>query len=219
MQTLRTSRAPSLMPAALALVLVMAGAARAQESEAAPRPQPAPRADVNHEVQLHVLVTAEGAEGAPRVPQSLDAIVRQLKAGLPPSDYRLAATFINRVRDSGTIEVRSAGGPAPEPGRPQAMTPPLTFQIVLSGVRLSEPAAGPQSVGIHQFRLGMRAPVQTTNVTGEKGGSYPVAHYEELGVTTQLSVREGEPTLVGTLSAGRPNQLYAIVLTVRRAGR
>ena len=177
------------------------------------------RADVNHEVHLHVLVTAEGAEGAPRVPQSLDAVVRQLKAGLPPSDYRLAAAFINRVRDNGTIEVRSAGGSAAEPGRTQTPTPPPTFQFVLAGVRLTDPAAGQQSIGIHQFRLGMRAPVQTTTVTAEKGGSYPVINYEEMSVNTQLSVREGEPTLVGTLNTSRPNQLFAVVLTVRRAGR
>ena len=223
MQTLQKSRAPLLLPAAaLALVFVVAGggafAARAQDAGDAPRPQPAPRADLNHEVQMHVLVTAEGVEGAPRVPQSLDGIVRQLKSALPPSDYRLAATFINRVRDGGTLEFKSAGAAAAEPGRPQP--PPLFFQFVLAGIKLLEPASsGAPSVNVQQFRLGMRVPIQTASVAGEKGGSYPVIQYEDVGLTTQLSVREGEPTLVGMLNSSRPSQLFVVVITIKRAGR
>jgi hypothetical protein len=43
--------------------------------------------------------------------------------------------------------------------------------------------------------------------------------YEDTGINTQMSVREGEPTLVGTLNTSRPGQLFVIVITVKRVGR
>ena len=104
---------------ALALTLIASAGASAQDSDA-PRQGAPSRAEVNHEVHVHLLVTAEGAEGGVRVPQSLDGVVRQLKAALPPSDYRLATTFINRVRDGAGFDVKTAGagplGPVPTPG-------------------------------------------------------------------------------------------------------
>lgn len=54
----------------------------------------------------------------------------------------------------------------------------------------------------------------------DKGvGGYPVLQYEDAGLSTQLSVREGEPTLVGTLNTSRPGQNFVIVITIRRTGR
>jgi hypothetical protein len=171
------------------------------------------RPEVNHEVQLHLLAAAEGAEGAPRVPQSLDAVVRQLKAALPSADYRVAASFINRVRDGGVFEVRTVSLTSLNPARASNGLPaPTSFQLTLSGVKLIDPASPQPSINILQFRLGMKAPVWTG--VGEKSGGPPVVQYEDVGLSTMLSVREGEPTLVGTL--GAPGQTFAVVITVRR---
>ena len=210
----RTRRGALLCALALLFIAAGRGAASAQESEPS-RAQGSPRPEVNHEVQVHLLITAEGAEGAPRVPPSLDAVVRQLKAALPASDYRLAATFVNRVRDGGGYEVKGAGGiPFSAPPSPNTLTPSF-FQLSVSGVRLLDAASAQPSINVQQFRLGMKVPVQT-GATGDKTGGYPVIQYEDTGLNTQLSVREGEPTLVGTLNATRPGQLYIIVITVRR---
>ena len=204
---------------ALAFTLIASASAHAQDSDA-PRQGAPSRPEVNHEVSIHLLVTAEAGEGGARVPQSLDGVVRQLKASLPPSDYRLAATFINRVRDGASFELKSAGGSALN--QPQTPGPPLptVFQITAGGVKLVDPASAQPSINVNQFRLYFRMPVQTAAVKTEKGeSSYPVVQYEEMGLSTQLSVREGEPTLVGTLNTTRPGQLFAVVITVRRAGR
>jgi hypothetical protein len=200
---------------ALALLFIAAGRGAASAQDEPSRPQGSPRPEVNHEVQVHLLITAEGAEGAPRVPQSLDAVVRQLKATLPPSDYRLAATFVNRVRDGGGYEVKGAGGiPFGPPPSPNTLTPSF-FQLSVAGVRLLDAASAQPSINIQQLRLGMKVPVQTA-AAGDKTGGFPVIQYEDTGLSTQLSVREGEPTLVGTLNASRPGQVYIIVVTARR---
>jgi hypothetical protein len=204
---------------ALALTLVASAGAAAQDSDE-PRPGAPARAEVNHEVYVHLLATAEGSEGGARVPQSLEGVVRQLKAALPPSDYRLAATFINRVRDGGAFDVRTMSGGAPVPAQTPGPLPPTTLQISVGGVKLIDPASAQSSIGVQQFRLNMRVPVQTATVKRDgSDGGYPVVQYEDLGVNTQLSVRDGEPTIVGTLNSGRPGQLFVIILTVRRAGK
>jgi len=57
-------------------------------------------------------------------------------------------------------------------------------------------------------------------VSGDKAAQgYPVIQYEDTGINTQMSVREGEPTLVGTLNTSRPGQLFALVITIKRAGK
>jgi hypothetical protein len=204
---------------ALAFTFLVSASASAQDS-AEPRQGPPSRAEVNHEVHIHLLVTAEAADGGARAPQTLDGVVRQLKASLPPSDYRLAVTFINRVRDGAGFDVRSAGGAGFGQSQPPGPPPPTVLQIAVSGVKLIDPASAQPSINVNQFRLSFRMPVQTAAVKTDKGeGSYPVVQYEEIGLSSQLSVREGEPTLVGTLNTMRPGQLFAVVITVRRTGR
>jgi len=214
MQRRKTARA---VLAALTLVFIVASRASAQEGEAT-RPQGGPpsRAEINYEVHLYLLVTAEAAEGAPKPPQALDAVVRQLKVALPPADYRLAAAFINRVKDGGSLEVRSMGFASPNPVRgANGYLSPTSFQLSLSGVKLIDPSSPQLFINIQQFRFGMKVPLQTAAVTDDKAGR-PVIQYEDAGVSTMLSVRDGEPTLVGTLNTSGPGQNFVVVLTVRR---
>ena len=215
MKTLSRRRAALFAALAFALALSARANVSAQDGEQ-PRAQ---RAEVNHEVHLHLLVSADGPGGT-KVPQSLDAVVRQLKASLPPSDYSLVSTFVHRVREGGVLEVKTAGG-SPFVESPQNTLTPTFFQISLVSVKTVEDASGQRFVNVTPFRLGLKVPIQTASVGGgEKGGQgYPVIQYEDTGITTQLSVREGEPTLVGTLNTSRPGQYFALVLTIKRAGR
>ena len=215
----RAGLAPAL--AALALCLVPPAAARAQDEGAQPRRQAEARRDeVNHEVQLHVLATADAPGVGAKVPQALEGVIRQLKNSLPPSDYVLVSTYVQRVRDGGTLEVKSAGGPPLAASTPPNSLTPSFFQLSLGRVKQAEDSAGQKFVNVESFRLGLKVPIQTATVSADKGGQgYPVIQYEDTGIVTQLSVREGDPTLVGTLNTTRPGQYFALVLTIRRAGR
>lgn len=199
---------------AFALSLACGRTAAAQQ----PQQPAAGNVATNFEVQTHILVTAEGAESAAEVPQSLGGVVRQLKATLPPADYRLAAVFFNRVKDDGVFDLRSAGASPFGPAQTGRLTPTI-FQLTLS-VKAFEDASGERYVRVENFRLGLKIPIQTAGVGGDKPGrSYPVIQYEDTGINTQMSVREGEPTLVGTLNTNRPGQLFVLVVTVRRVGK
>jgi hypothetical protein len=204
---------------ALALILMASTGAHAQDSDATRQGAPS-RPEVNHEVYVHLLATAEAGDGGVRVPQSLEPVVRQLKAALPPSDYRLAATYINRVRDNSGFEVKTAGAGPFASAQTQGQLAPSFVQLNLGGVKLLDPASAQPTVHVNQFRLGMKVPIQTASVSRNNGeAASPVIHYEDVGLYTQFSVREGEPTLVGTLNSGRPGQLFVIVVTIRRTGK
>lgn len=202
--------------AAWAVLMVLAAGAGAAAQEGGGQASRQPRGNANHEVQLHLLVTSAAQdEGAP-VPRALEGVVRQLRASLPPSEYRLAATFINRVRDGGAREVKSAGGAPFSQATANSMTPTF-FQFSMVEVKLDEEQG---MVNMRSFRLGLKVPIQTAAVGGgdKSTSGYPVIQYEDTGITTQLGVRDGEPTLVGTLSTSRPGQLFVVVMTIKRAG-
>lgn len=211
------------MTLAFALLLACAVVASAQDEGASStgrqQQQSAVRDETNYEVQTDVLVTAaEGASGASKVPRALDGVVRQLKSVMPPADYKLAASFVNRVKDDGGFEVKSAGASPFVTSQAGPLTPTI-FQLSLAVKSLGVESGG-RYVRVLPFRLGLKIPIQTSTVAGgEKGQGYPVIQYEDTGLNTQMSVREGEPTLVGTLNTSRPGQLFVIVITVRRVGR
>jgi hypothetical protein len=214
----RTRGGALTIAAVFALLLAGRGVASAQEGGASSgQQQAAARAETNFEVQIHMLITAESVDDASKVPRALDGVVRQLKWMLPPADYKLAATFVNRVKDDGGFEVKSAGaspfgGPEPNP-----LTPSI-FQLSLA-VKSLDDTSGGRYVRVQPFKLGLKIPIQTASAYLEKGQGYPVIQYEDTGINTQMSVREGVPTLVGTLNTSRPGQLFVIVITVRRVGR
>ena len=203
----RTRGGALLAAMAFALLLAAGANASAQDEGNSPAnaPMQAARSEVNFEVQLHLLVTAEADATAARVPQSLDGIVRELKSSLPTADYRLAATFINRVRNGASVEASNMGSSAP-----QSVTQgtPAFYQFGLSDVRVSDSPQGEGMVGVRQLRFSVRLPFQNAN-----GG--PV-QFQDTGLSTQVSVREGEPALVGTLNTTRPGQFFVLVITIKR---
>ena len=152
----------------------------------------------------------------------MEAVARQLKATLPFAGYRVSTSFLNRVRDGGSVEVSGVGGPMlfaqPAGAAANPGVSPTFFSFSLSRVKLITGDDGQPYIRLDKFRLGLRVPVQTatTRVEGSTQG-HPVIQYQDTGLTTEVSVREGTPTVVGTLAASRPDELFVVVLTIRRA--
>src|SRR5215210_5995997 len=63
-------------------------------------------AEPSYEVVLQVLVASNTGDNN-QLPSSLGNVVKKLKTTFPFSDYRLTATYLNRVENGGTIESRS----------------------------------------------------------------------------------------------------------------
>jgi hypothetical protein len=170
--------------------------------------------EVNHEVQLYLLVASNKADGKSNVPQALDPIIKQLKSSLPFADYRLTTTFFNRVRDKGNLRVSGIVGgsifTAP------ASAAPTFYQLTLTNVKLVTDAGGQQFVQISRFEFGQRVPVQTSATRNESGAGFPVINYEQIGIATEVSLREAVPTIIGIMPTGQPDESFILVASVKR---
>ena len=82
-------------------------------------------------------------------------------------------------------------------------------------VKLAEDEDGRDVVQMSNFNFGARIPIQLSSVA-TTGGSTPVVQYEQTGITTDISMREGEPTIVGTLNVGPSGDALIIVVSAKR---
>ena len=167
------------------------------------------------EVQLHLIVARKAADGEDeKLPAALDAVVRQLKSTFTFKSYRLATTLLNRVRNGGKLSLRWVGSPLLASAAATAATPGFN-EFNVQSVKLAQDEGGRDVVQMSHFNFGSRIPIQTSSVA-TTGGSAPVFQYENTGITTDISVREGEPTIVGTLNVGPSGDALIIVVSAKR---
>jgi hypothetical protein len=183
-------------------------------SARAQSPQTAPSDESNLDTQLHIIVGTNQDVADPKMPASLDTVVRQLRATLPFKNYRLAATLINRVKNEGKLDLSWVGGPLAPVGAVSQATPSFsTFRLrQLKLVRTEEG----QVVQMLGFYFGARIPIQVNNPMAAAGAMPPAFNYEQTGVSTDISMREGEPVIVGTLNIGPSGDAIILVVSAKR---
>lgn len=67
------------------------------------------------------------------------------------------------------------------------------------------------------FRFGSRIPIVTYNGVASNGPAAPIVNYENTGLNTDISMREGEPVVVGTLNVGPSGDAIILVMSAKRA--
>jgi len=167
------------------------------------------------EVQLHLIVARKTSDGEEeKLPASFDAVLKQLKSTFTFKSYRLATTLLNRVRNGGKLSLRWVGSPLLASAAATAATPGFNeFNVQM--VKLAQDEGGRDIVQMSNFNFGTRIPIQTSSVAST-GVSTPVVMYENTGITTDISMREGEPTIVGTLNVGPSGDALIIVVMAKR---
>jgi hypothetical protein len=166
------------------------------------------------EVQLHLLVGTKTLNAdEEKLPSSLDAVVKQLRSTFAFKNYRLAATLLNRVKDGGKLTLRWVGGPLLASSAATTATPGFN-EFRVASVKLVQDEDGRNAVQMIEFNFGARIPIQTS--VASNGGSVPVVQYEQTGISTDITVRESEPTIVGTLNVGPSGDVLIIVVTAKR---
>ncbi len=167
------------------------------------------------EVQLHLIVARKTSDGDDeKLPASFDAVVKQLKSTFTFKSYRLATTLLNRVKNGGRLSLRWVGSPLLASAAATAATPGFN-EFNVQSVKLAQDEGGRDVVQMSSFTFGTRIPIQTSSIA-TNSGSLPVVQYENTGITTDISIREGEPTIVGTLNVGPAGDALIIVVTARR---
>jgi hypothetical protein len=172
--------------------------------------------EINLDTQLYLIVGTNQDVAESKLPASLDGVIRQLRATLPFKNYRLAATLINRVKNEGRLELTWIGGPFATAGAATAQTPSFS-QFKVQMVRLVRNKDGEQLVQMQRFNFGARFPIQTIAAVAANGAMAPPAFsYESTGVSTDISMREAEPVIVGTLNVGPSGDAIILVVSAKR---
>jgi hypothetical protein len=191
-------------------------AAKAQQA-AVPTLDP----EANLDTQLYLIVGTNSDVDDGRLPAALDTVIKQLRASLPFKNYRLAATLVNRVRNEGRLDLRWIGGPFVAPsGTASAQTPSFS-EFKIGVVKLTRNQEGQPMVQMQRFSFGARIPIVTGMTPAQAGnpGGFPIINYDNTGLNTDISLREGEPVVVGTLNAGPSGDAIILVVSARRTSR
>ncbi len=163
-----------------------------------------PQAKTSYEVILQVITASNNASDKSSVPQTLSAVVKKLKNNYSFSNFRLDSTYLQRT--SGSIEFKSVSNTL---SQNQENFTPIFSDWSLVGIKSFPDVQGKNSIQFQSFRFGQRVPVKTSN---------GVVNYEQVGITLQsFGVSENVPTVVGSLSTAKPDELMFLVLTVKPA--
>jgi hypothetical protein len=185
------------------------------------KPSPAEKKDeeTNLDTQLYLVVGTNQDVGDAKVPAALDAVIKQLRASLPFKNYRLASTLINRVKSDGHLTLKWIAGPLLSSAVSAASTAstPSFNEFNVGRVRVVDDAEGHKVINMDRFNFGARIPVQTYAAVASNGSPTPIVNYENTGLTTDISLREGEPVVVGTLNVGPSGDAIILVISAKRA--
>lgn len=202
-----------LFVCALMICSVLSGTALAQNAGGSSRPTSSideRRAPVDLEIQLHLIVASNGAGEGARLPATFDATAKQLRASLPFSNYRWAATFINRVSNGADSSVRGIAGPLLGT-TPVSSPTPSFYDMQLNDVVLTSDSRGEEVIQL-RVHFGARLPVATSSRAGEAA----IVNYENTGISTSVRVKENEPVVIGTMSLGPANDMLVLLITAKK---
>lgn len=157
------------------------------------------------DVVLHTIIASNNSSDKADLPQSLSNIVKKLKTDFTFSVYRLTSTSMQRVSNAGNFQFKGV-----DYETNQDKTVPAFSEWSLSGVQNLLDDKGQPSVQIQNFKFGQRVPLKNN------GG---VVTYEQIGLSTKFSLATDTPTVVGSITTAKPDELMFIILTVKSSGK
>lgn len=171
--------------------------------------------ETNLETHLFLIVASNQDVVDSKLPSSLDGIVRQLRASLPFKNYRLVSTLINRVKNDGSLKLNWVGAPMTSIAATAPTAPSFSY-FNIRQVRLVRNNENQQMIQMAGFSFGARVPIQMSAVAAN-GEVKPTTSYEQTGLGTDISMKEAEPVIVGTLNVGPSGDAIILVVSAKRA--
>lgn len=171
--------------------------------------------ETNLDTQLYLIVGTNQGVGDAKMPAALDGVIKQLRATMPFKNYRLAATLLNRVKNEGRLDLGWVGAPLASelvPGQP----PMTKSSFGVRQVKLVRNSEGQSTVQLTGFKFNATIPVQINAAVADNRPVAPVFNYEGTSLSTDISMREGEPVIVGTLNVGPSGDAIILVVSVKR---
>src|SRR5438128_1298905 len=171
-------------------VAVSVGAAqlaRAQTSDQPTRPAASRDEDTDLDTQLYLIFATNREVEDSKMPLALEPAMKRLRETLTFKHYNLAASFLNRVKNGGRLDVTWVGGPLLASANSATGNP--SFNQFTALVKLSD-ENGRGLVRMSDFRFGSRVPIVTAQANAAAAStsvtSFPVINYESIGLRTDI---------------------------------
>ena len=173
--------------------------------------------NTNLETQLYLILGTNEEISDSKLPASLDQVVKELRGTLPFKNYRLTATLVNRVKNEGKLDLNWIGAPlASKMGSlPQA----TRSAFKLRQIKLARNAEGQSVVQVTGFSFSATIPVITSLAVATNNPAPPSFSFEGTSLSTDISMRENEPVVVGTLNVGPSGDAIILVLSAKRTSK
>ena len=172
------------------------------------------QAEPNYDVILHVLTGSNNANDKSSVPQPLSNVVKKLKTIYSYSNYGLDSTYIQRIANKGSLEFK---GVSNETDQSRENYTPIFSEWIFGSLQ-NLPNGGRNFFQFENFRFGQRVPIKSGALKDADGKTNNVFNYEQIGLTLKkFGVPENVPTVIGSLSASKPDELMFLILTVKAA--
>lgn len=153
----------------------------------------------NIELTVYLVVGSDGeSAGMPAVPKELESVVTQLKNNFPFKSYRLLDILTLRSRIGQQANTESSGGFM----QFGSVTKPVTTNFLINS---SSIAADGTTIRLDQVRASTRIPIE------QNPGNFG---YQDLGLRTDLDIKEGQKVVVGRMGMNREQALF-LVITAR----
>jgi hypothetical protein len=169
--------------------------------------------DTNLETQLYMILGTNQDIADSKIPNSLDPVLKQLRGSLQFKNYKLAGTLINRVKNEGKLELGWISAPLTSVIEPAQPTTRSSFRM--RQIKLVRNREGQSMVQVVGFAFSASIPVQSVAIAANNPAA-PIFNYEGATLSTDISMREGEPVIVGTLNVGPSGDAIILVLAAKR---
>lgn len=152
----------------------------------------------NIDLTIYLVVGSDSEGSGGPVPKDLDSVVAQLKNAFPFKNYRQLDVLTLRARTGQQANTESSGG-FMQFGN---VTKPVTTSFLINS---SSIGADGTTIRLDQVRASARIPVE------QGAGQFS---YQDLGLRTDLDIREGQKVVVGRMGMNREQALF-LVLTAK----
>lgn len=175
-----------------------------------------PADETNFETQLFLIVGTNTDVPDSKLPAALDGVMKQLRSTLPYKNYRLATTLVNRVKNEGRLDVNSISGPFVPVTSSNNIPQTTPSQFKIRQVKLVRDNGQPL-VQMSGFYFNSRLAIPVGSPVASANPAPPAFNYESATLSTDISMKEGEPVVVGTLNTGPSGDAIILVISAKRA--
>ena len=164
----------------------------------------------SYEVILNVVVASNNANDKGKLSPSLSGVVGKLKNDYTFTNYSLAATFFERISQTGEIYHSGILNQLKQEDEEKF----YFSNWSLKGLKTGLNTAGKSQIQFNNFIFGAKVPVAVSTIANGDGSE--IVNYENIGITiNRFNQPENTPTIVGSLAAPKFDEFIFLILTVR----